>query len=111
MVRGVTVSREDRAFEIKRMIARCCESGQVKVNFMSNRRDSDVVMFALHGHRDQVLMLPAKIEEGLTGETLELINTRQTELNYLLHLVVTVDLGHQPTQTPERRSKLLTDHS
>ena len=111
MVSGVTVSREDRAFEIKRMIARHCENVHVEVNFMGNRRNSDMVTFSLHGHRDQVLILPAKIEEGLTEEALELVSTRQTELDYLLQLVVTIDLDKQRLQTPERRSKLFTHHS
>jgi hypothetical protein len=111
MVSGDTVSKEDRAFEIKRMIARYCENVQVEVNFMGNRRDSDIVTFSLHGHRDQVLILPAKIEEGLVEETLELVSTRQTELDYLLQLVVTIDLEQQPKQKLERRSKLATQHS
>lgn len=102
-----SVSLSDRTLEIKKLIARLCEEKQVQVNFTSKRRESDLVTFTLHGHRDQVLTLPAKIEEHLQDEALELINTRQIELDFLLQLVITTGLDEQKSNTPERRAKLL----
>ena len=101
------LSREDRALDLKRMIARTCEEKQVNVNFISNRRETDLVTFTLHGHRDQVLALPAKIEESLYQEDLELLGAKQVELDFLLQLVVTVNLEKQHKSSPERRAKLL----
>ena len=104
---NVEVSREDRILELKRLIVRFCEDTQVEVNFMTNRRETDMVVFMLHGNRDQVLAIPAKIEEALKDEALELINTKQSELHFSLHLVLTVDLEEQATHSPEKRAKLL----
>jgi hypothetical protein len=100
------IPREDRTLEIKRTIARLCEDVQVTVKFMAHRRESDLVIFALNGHRDQVLTLPAKIEELLADEDLELIDTRQTDLDFTLQLAITVDLDNQQHHSPEKRSKL-----
>ena len=101
------LSKEDRVLDLKRMIARNCEEKQVSVNFISNRRKTDLVTFTLHGHRDQVLTLPAKIEEALQQEDLELLGTKQVELDFLLQLVVTINLEKQYKSSPERRSKLV----
>jgi hypothetical protein len=100
-------SKDDRALDLKRMIARSCEEKQVSVNFLSNRRESDLVTFTLHGHRDQVLMVPAKIEEALQDEDLELLGAKQVELDFLLQLVVTINLEKQKKSSLERRSKLI----
>lgn len=110
MTQLLDASRSDYILALKQMVARVCEETGVHVNFMTNRRETDLVTFSLHGYRDQVLRLPAKIEEHLHGEDLELINTRQAEFNFLLQLVITESLQSQPRYPAERRGKLLVKY-
>jgi hypothetical protein len=102
----LTLSVEDREFELKKMIARFCEEREIDASFLSNRRLTDRVTCLLSGPRDLVLPVPMMILEHLESEDLEVVRSRQEGLGYLLHIVVTTKLEQQFRQSPERRAKL-----
>ncbi len=97
---------EDRQLTLKKSIARLCETRDVQVTFMTNRRLSDKVTCVLSGARDVVLPMPMLVLDMLEREDLEVIRSKQEGLDYLLQLVITESLIGQFSQTPERRSKL-----
>lgn len=98
----------DHDSELERTVRRVAEEALVAVRFPTPRRETDLLLVQLRGERRDVLTVPTRLAEELTGYDLEIIEGRHVGDPYQLALAITLalDVQVEHTLTPERRAKL-----